>query len=397
MAFADEIHVFYEASDLLHYSIAPVILDVSDSYVFRIKDKSELEGKTSSYGEALASHQIYNDSSAEKSLWEKGELEAYLDKLDAAFKEDFGYTFRNMLNFCDVLATWPNFYKTTEVSDLYSADEGTIIDMCNQHLKNATSAEITKIIQSLTLDQSHMLSILGDKNESQDLPVWEINKRPNRYIVKSLIKIGNNIFWGPYSVDKTQKIWLSRVMSGDMPFDLQKPKVFAVIEKRKQDIECKIVEHIFDHMKQFTSCIEKELYLHKRAKGSGYPEDLGDFDVIAFWSEHNVLLNIECKDLTGGYCPKDSKRLRERLFGNKKGDGYIARVEYRQTYLKNNFGKIFKTLNWPSPGEHVNIVSLFVSRGHYYWYLFPPYETDVHFVKVSMLKDFLDKLIGKKQ
>lgn len=392
LALADEIHVFYEASDLLHYSIAPVLLEVSDSYIFRIKDKGEIEGKTSSYGEVLASHQIYNDSNTEKSLWEKDELEAYLDKLDAVFKEEFGFTFRNMQDFCDILATWPNFNKTAEVSDLYLADEAMIIDICKQHLKDITPAEISKLIQSLTLDQNHMLSILGDKNESQDLPVWEINKRPNRYIVKSLIKIGNNIFWGPYSVDKTQKNWLSRVMNGDMPFDLHKPKVAAVIEKRKKDIECKIVEHVFGFMKQSTSCVEKELYLHKRDKSSGYLEDLGDFDVIAFWPEHNVLLNIECKDLTGGYCPKDSKRLREKLFGNKKGDGYVGRVEYREMYLKNNLAKIFKTLNWTNPNGHTKVVSLFVSRGHYYWYLFPPYQTDVRFAKVSMLQNALDEL-----
>lgn len=396
LAFADEIHVFYEASDLLNYSIAPVLLEVSDSYIFRIKDKGEIEGKTSSYGEVLASHQIYNDPNTEKSLWEKEELEVYLDKLDAAFKEEFGFTFRNMQDFCDILATWPNFNKTAEVSDFYSADEATIIDICKQHLKNITPAEISKLIQSLTLDQNHMLLILGDKNESQDLPVWEINKRPNRYIVKSLIKIGNNIFWGPYSVDKTQKNWLNRVMNGGMPFDLQKPKVVAVIEKRKQNIECKIVEHVFGFMKQSAPCVEKELYLHKRDKSSGYPEDLGDFDVIAFWPKHNVLLNIECKDLTGGYCLKDSKRLRKKLFGDKKDDGYIGRVEYRETYLRNNLAKIFKTLNWANPSGHTKVVSLFVSRSHYYWYLFPPYQTDVRFAKISMLKDFLDELIGKK-
>ena len=461
LAFADEIHVFYEASDLLHYSIAPVLLEVSDSYIFRIKDKGEIEGKTSSYGEVLASHQIYNDSNTEKSLWEKEELEAYLDKLDAAFKEEFGFTFRNMQDFCDILAAWPNFNKTAEASDLYSADEAAIIDICKQHLKNIKLSEISGLVQSLTLDQKHMLTILGktvakskflkaDSNgrmiletlikkgilvdynagnvflrenegqqisrpdeiqdrkfdeiwddlhphEADDLPVWEINKRPNRYIAKPLIRIGNNIFWGPYSVDKTQKNWLSRVMNGDMPFDLQKPKVVTVIEKRKQDIERKIVEHVFDFTRQTTSYIEKELYLHKRDKNSGYPDDLGDFDVIAFWSKHNVLLNIECKDLTGGYCPKDSKKLREALFGDKKGDGYIGRVEYRETYLRNNLVKIFKTLNWTNPSGHTKVVSLFVSRSHYYWYLFPPYQTDVRFVKVSMLKNALDELSGDKK
>lgn len=395
LAFADEIHVFYEASDLLHYGIAPVQLEISDSYIFRIKDKEGIEGKTSSYGEILASHQIYGDPNTEKSLWERGELDAYLDKLDSAFKDEFGFTFRNMQDFCDVLATWPNFNKSAEVSDLYSADESTIVGICKQHLKEIDSTGMCKLIDLLTLDQSHMLSILGDNNTTKDLPVWEINKRPNRYIVKPLLKLGSNIFWGPYSVDKTQKNWLSRLMNGDMPFDLQKQKVVAVIEKRKQDRETKIVEHVFGFMKQLTPYAEKELYLHRRDKSAGHPDDLGDFDALIFLSKQNMLLNIECKDLSGGYCPKDSKRLREKLFGQKKGDGYIGRVECRETYLRNNIAKIFKTLNWPGPNGHTKNISWFVSRSHYYWYSFPPYKTEVQFVKTSMLKSEIEKITGQ--
>lgn len=394
LAFADEIHVFYEASDLLHYGIAPVQLEISDSYIFRIKDREGIEGRTSSYGEILASHQIYSDPNAEKSLWVRDELEAYLDKLDLAFKDEFGFTFRNMQDFCDVLATWPNFNKSAEVSDFYSADETTVVDISKQHLKEINPAEIRKLIELLILDQGHMLTILGDNNTAQDLPVWEINKRPNRFIVKPLLKMGSNIFWGPYSIDKTQKNWLSRLMNGDMPFDLQKPKVVTAIETRKQDIETKIVEHVFGFLKQLTSCVEKELFLHKRDRSAGHPDDLGDFDVLAFFPDKNILINIECKDLSGGYCPKDSKRLREKLFGEKKGDGYIGRVEYREAYLRGNVVKTFKTLNWQMPDDQIKIISWFVSRTHYYWYSFPPYDTNVKFVKAAMLKSEYAKIAG---
>ena len=71
----------------------------------------------------------------------------------------------------------------------------------------------------------------------------------------------------------------------------RKPKIIYAIKKRKQDIEQKIVEHVFNFVGQITSHLEKEVYLHKRDRNSGYPDDLGDFDVIAFLPEHNVLLN----------------------------------------------------------------------------------------------------------
>ncbi|MBU1121253.1 MAG: hypothetical protein KKF54_00950, partial [Candidatus Omnitrophica bacterium] len=258
LAFSDEIHILYEASDLLHYGIEPLGLEVSDDYLFHINDKFHIEEKGRTYGEYLATHQIYADTAKEISNRDRDGIEKYLDELDIGFKSELLFTFRNFLNVCDVLATWPNFYKEVIANDSYSATKDIIVEICIKNLKNASSKELNGIIDFLVLEHKCMLSIIGDRNSAHDLPVWEINKRPYRYIVKPLIKIGEKILWGPYSIDKTQQTWLNRLMNGDTPFDLRKPKIMNIIDKRKQAIEQKIVQKAFDIIRQFTSSVDKE-------------------------------------------------------------------------------------------------------------------------------------------
>ena len=395
LAFSDEIHILYEASDLLCYGIEPLGLEVSDDYLFRINDKFNMEEKTRAYGEFIATDQIYTDTGNEVSIQDTDEMERYLDELDLAFKSDFSFTFRNFLNLCDILTTWPNFYKEAMPDDSYSAAKDTIVEICVKNLENLSSEKANSIIDFLVLDHNCMLSIINDSNKAEDLPVWEIKKRAYRYIVKPLIRIDEKIIWGPYSVDRTQKNWLNRIINGDMPFNLEKKLVLDVIEKRKKKIEKKIVGKTFQIIGEYTSYIDKEVFLHKRDKKFGYP-DIGDYDVIAFFAKENILLNVECKDLLGGYCPKDTKEHRKKLFGEKKGDGYIGKVEYREEYLKKNWRNVFKTLKWPAcDDKDIKIVSLFVSRTHFYWYMYPPYQTNVRFAKILMLKKLLDALTNK--
>src|SRR5262249_23157552 len=60
--------------------------------------------------------------------------------------------------------------------------------------------------------------------------------------------------------------------------------------------------------------------------------DLGDYDVLAYFEQQKLLLSIECKLMNPAYCLKDTRRLRERIFGTRRDDGslaegYLQRVE----------------------------------------------------------------------
>ncbi|MCJ7760802.1 hypothetical protein MUP59_06640 [Candidatus Bathyarchaeota archaeon] len=83
-------------------------------------------------------------------------------------------------------------------------------------------------------------------------------------------------------------------------------------------------------------------YLHKL--NSLHPVDLGDYDVLAYCGDVNVVLNIECKDILPAYCLKDVRRLREKIFGSFTDGGYFEKINRRESYLSNNLKHIANDL-----------------------------------------------------
>jgi len=132
--------------------------------------------------------------------------------------------------------------------------------------------------------------------------------------------------------------------------------------------------------------------LHKRDKKGNHPEELGDYDVLVFLKQINLILNIECKHLNQVFCLKDAKSLREDIFGKEKGKGYIEKIIRRENYLEKETKKIIKIMKWPVDKNLPEIISLFVSKNLYWWAINPPYTTNIKFITVDSLGKYISNL-----
>ena len=47
---------------------------------------------------------------------------------------------------------------------------------------------------------------------------------------------------------------------------------------------------------------------------------------------------------------------------------------------------------WGKVAEDVRVVSIFMTPNSFWWTKFPPVETDVNFVELSLLEDFIRSL-----
>jgi hypothetical protein len=120
-------------------------------------------------------------------------------------------------------------------------------------------------------------------------------------------------------------------------------------------------------------------------------DDVGDFDVLAYWPETATWLAVECKYNQPPFCLKDARRLRERIFGRGDGDrGQFSKIEHRSEFLKANLGRVRQLLNWPSAAiANETIREVYVSREIYWWMRHPPYEVATEFVKVDALDSWI--------
>jgi hypothetical protein len=97
------------------------------------------------------------------------------------------------------------------------------------------------------------------------------------------------------------------------------------------------------------------------------------------------------------FCNKDLKRLSEKIFGRIKTsdgafkDGYLQKVEKRANLLKSEGEEMVKKV-WQQSVNNLRIISIFVTPESYWWTKYPPIETDVYFVELRLLEDFLNSM-----
>ena len=320
--------------------------------------------------------------------------EKFFEELDKAFFSDLNFSISSLVNVLQVLSLWPGYLNEAKENTWYIATEEQISEICLKNIKGIKKSEIPLILNFLTLKSEDVIKLVGVQRIEPDLPVWEYRKRFSRYNIRPLIQLKGKYLWGPYSARKAGIIWAGTPSSGRLPYDMGSPFIQSVVKEEKKLVETALVDKTEDIVKRFTQFVEKNLFFHKRDKNGNHPGDLGDYDVLAYYPQKNVVINIENKDLLPPFCLKDTRRLRESIFGSSSlAKGYLGKVESREKYLQDNILQIGMFLNWNLDAANPpKVISLFVSRMVYWWTHFPPRITTVKFLRIDFLHDFIKSL-----
>ncbi len=394
IAFIDWLHVFYSASDSLHYGIHAAGMKVTDDFTVEVDYDSSLEAMENKFAEEEASIKLGLVGNPDDKVVSPRPTSELLAALDTAFKQDYGFAFKSMISVLKILTHWPTVNPNTMINSYYSAIDNEICDTVHQAVGEIPKEEVIPILDFLTLKSSEVVRLIGDEQVCPDVPVWEYKKRYARYNLRPLVKVDNKYYWGPYSTMKSGLIWLGSLSDGALPADLQSPAIKAVISSEKKLIEDALEDKAFDIVKRYTQYARSNVWLHKLNKSAGHPQALGDFDVLSFHQEKNVILNIECKDITPPHCLKDAKTLREAIFGEPgKNQGHFSQINKRNDYLAMHLIEIMKTLGWPiEPQKMPKIISIYLTQITYWWTRFSPIPVNTIFVRVDMLSNFIETL-----
>jgi len=322
-------------------------------------------------------------------------IEDHLTQLDEAFKKDFGFGVRNMVNVLQVLSMWPGYMKGVKEATYYSATKEEIGKSAETAIKGYDLFETDKILDFLTLKQEGMLTILGSSKAADDLPVWEHRNRLYRYTIKPLFNMGGKYYWGPHSAERSGRVWVNITTNGTLPANLTAPNVNKVLHENQVTLEKDLEAKALEISKRHTPHAERINY----GRGT-HDQSLGEYDVLAYLPQQNILLNIECKDIIGAFCLKDARRVRNRIFrseqekGRKvKNPGNLLKVEKRELWLSKNVSTFAKVLKWPIKKDP-KIISIYVTRTDYWWTKFPPRPTTVQFMRIDFLDKYLHDLLN---
>ncbi len=392
LALINELYQIQNISDLLHYGIHPIALSISERFQFEVINDSDIEKRENYFSGKQSQYALGLIGTPDDRVNCKNDFKTILNRLADPLQNILGFNIEDMCLVCHVLSKWAGFSQSSDVNCFYCASLDELISVCQNNIDSIDQESINRIIDFLVLDPRSILRVAGEELNSFDLPIWEIAKRPNRYILKPLIHIDDIYYWGPYSVKKTANLWIQRLSSNTTPYQMNDPKVDKILHELQAESSELLVNKAFEVAGRFTKYREKNLFLHSRFPGKDFPYDLGDYDVFVYIQDRDVIINIECKDLLETYCLKDAQRLRNNIFGDDRDRKSIGKIEKREAFLRDRYSKVFSFLDWPCPSDEVKVISIFLSRYLYWASVFPPYNTKVEFLRIDELNNFINDL-----
>ena len=394
VAAADVLLGLYMASDAIHYDIHAVGVEIDDDWLVEVQHDPKLRSMQLQYAQEEAAIDLGQAGCSEDRVDYIRPLDDYMDDLDGAFMVDMGFTLTHLWGVLRVLSEWAGFSADVDENTWYSADGAAISDVCTQAVDGLRVDEVRPILDFLTLRPADVTRLVGQYDPCEDVPVWEHWKRPWRYNLRPLIAIDQHLLWGPHSARKSGIIWSHVPSEARLPADIPAPTVLRHLIAEKKRLEAALGARVSAILRRHTENVQERVRLHRRDREGDHPEDLGDYDVLAYDHTRNLVVSVECKDITRVHCVKDAKRLRERFFGpaGREG-GYVGRVERRHEYLRDTVSRVAPALGWPAnPANPPQVLSLLVSRHSYWWTRYPPRPTDIVFSRVDMLSQLLDQL-----
>lgn len=390
LATVDWLFVLYGASDVLHNGIHPGGVELDHHYVPEVFFSDGLTEKEHEFSLEQANLKLGIELTPADEIHGLQPGQG-IETIDQAFSTDLGFTLSNLAQALATLSRWPSVTGSGEITLSYQASIDKIVEMLRESVEGLTDDEAHRIVKFVTIDPSHIRILLGKEASESDVPVWEHNKRAHRLTIRPLIPLSSgDLLWGAASAERAGRIWVGSVSDGYLPADFRWPTVKAEVRNIKNSIEKGLEKRAYEICARTAPHLAEGIDFMRRFKNEGF-EDVGDFDVLAYWPEGNRWLAVECKYNQPPFCLKDARRLRDRIFGDGRDHAQFEQIERRHRFLEGNTDKLRKLLGWPAPSldQPPSITDVYVSREIYWWMRNTPYKVDAHFVRIDTLDGWL--------
>ncbi|MCO6515114.1 MAG: hypothetical protein J6586_01060 [Snodgrassella sp.] len=380
---------FNSASDILHHEIAVGGLIINENYIPKIFYLGNLENNISQFQQQYAENRLglgVNEDDDISGL-EIGYNLVEDKNFNQICEKDLNFDFEQLLCALTILAQPFQFKLSKNLSLSYSASLDDLLFVFTKNIKLTSSKEVRAILEFLTLSEKEILRLSGKNQDEGEVPYWEHNKRLYRHSLRPLIYINNKFYWGAELAFKTANIWINSLHNGFLPADFNWPNIKRYVNGIKVELEKKLEKHTIEIFKRYTQYVVGGLDFYDRFKAERF-DDVGDFDGLAYWPEINVLVYAECKYIKPVFVIKDSRRLRDEIFGSKK-DAHMKKIAKRRAFVQKNRQRMLELLGWPvSEKPEINI-ELYISKDLHFWMVAPPDDVPTKFVCIEKLDSWI--------
>jgi len=270
------------------------------------------------------------------------DVHSYFDVSNKEFQLDTGIYLSDILLICQYMALeCPCKFKNNEIlPDVFQVGIQELLEDLENNMDDvAHTKNLEDAINYLLIDESKIKQS-GDV-DCEFIPIWEREKRVNRYEVKPLVRVGESIIFSPVLMYNLFRLWEVGTIEFYPPYEYGLRGYMNCLTEQKSLCEHQMEKAISALFKDKNLYVLPNLKLHKVAKQFGHPEELGDYDVIAIDVINKIIWNVESKFLIKVGSVKEYYNHQYSFFISDKKDEKFSR---RIKYLEKNVDSILKQI-----------------------------------------------------
>ncbi len=338
IAFANWLVVLQDNADTCHYTDLDIYVSVDSEYKVDAIDTKDAKEKYDSMLLRKYNTKDYYIKNDEVDI-------DFFEKAMEQFCNDTNVNFQLLillLDYMQLMLIQEDIAKEI-YPNVFSIDKTILLHAFNDNLEEKVDDlnEIGYLIDFITLNPSLLKTIKNTKHDI--LPIWEREKRENRFEVKPIIMNDEELIFSPISLNYLKTLWTSGMTEWYLPYEIGLTNLKDVLKKWKKRYEDEMVQDIAQIFRTLDfDIVEPDIELMRRFPKDDYPTELGDFDVIAINEERQEIWIIESKVIQKvGSIYEDQMQQKSFFYQHKEDEKFQRRIDYMtKNYHKvlNSFG-----------------------------------------------------------
>ena len=315
-------------SDLCYHTDSDASLDVLDDYRIDV---------------LLGSHylEIRTDEKQRRIISKPYDLrrndidKKYIELLLSSFASDTGISFKtieavlHLLSYSEFSDSEVRFEEISP--NVIKANAEDVISKFSSLVPEETSIEeIKKALEYITVNPHKLKTI--DKKKHPILPIWEREKRDNRFEVKPIFLVDTYLIYSPIIIEELRNHWIDGFFQFYPPYEIGLANTCKTLNEWKNHYE-HIISSDVEGLLKSSGCeyAKHDVDIRREDRKGHHPtiEVLGDYDVIGLNITQKKIYIIECKFLRPvGSIFEHSNQQKNFFLEDKYDERFQKRIDY---------------------------------------------------------------------
>lgn len=326
LAFADWLVTLQNNADTCYFTDSDLSINIDGEY--------KVDTVLSEFSELQYEQMLLRKYKQEDYIIKNDEKDKeYLMQCTNAFLIDTGIeigTVISLLEYLQLEVVEKSFVEEVYPNVFESSEDDLINDFLEAFIepKGDNRGKVEGALNFITLDCDKLKFLNGTIHDV--LPVWDREKRDNRFDVKPIIMQEGKCIFSPIVMKQLATTWKGGFIEWYLPFEIGLESVKIELVKWKKRYEDEMVQDIASvFIKTGFYPVFVEFELASRYPQSSFPDDLGDYDVIAVNQSKKEIWLIESKVLQKvGAIYEDQMQQKSFFYQHKDDEKFQRRIDY---------------------------------------------------------------------